>query len=462
MPLVRRAIDNPGATLAAAVGAMVCAVSLVASQHVGVNFVTGFDFESLEADVEFSAAATDAQKRQFMAMLEATLAATDARYGQRNLNGWVTKQNQAQFNREQQTGVQYASIEAPYAFSETRTVAPRLFAKAWRDRVAKPPYVEQLYIGVAGGANNGMPDITLVLRGDDLNEVKAGAEELARVLSSYPGVSNVLDDLPYGKEQLIFALTPAGRSLGLTSESLGRQLRAAYNGQRVQIFNDRDSELEVRVVLPDAERDDLARLSQFPILTPSGALVPLGNVATLKNRRGIDVIRHNQSEMAVRVFADVDPQVNNALAIIADVKAKHIPAITRAHHLTFGLSGKSESDQVILGTMGLGSILALILIYLILAWVFASYLWPLAIMMAIPFGLSGAIAGHWLTGMDIGAMSMLAFFALSGIVVNDAIVLIRCAIDNRAAGLPLRDVSSTARKRARTTAPGSISSRCRR
>ena len=130
MPLVRRAIDNPGATLAAAVGAMVCAVSLVASQHVGVNFVTGFDFESLEADVEFSAAATDAQKRQFMAMLEATLAATDARYGHRNLNGWVTKQNQAQFNREQQTGVQYASIEAPYAFSETRTVAPRLFAKA--------------------------------------------------------------------------------------------------------------------------------------------------------------------------------------------------------------------------------------------------------------------------------------------------------------------------------------------
>jgi multidrug efflux pump subunit AcrB len=439
MRVVAWTIENPGATLCAALGAMLCAVSLVASQHVGVNFVTGFDFESLQADVEFSAAANDAEKRKFIATLESTLAATDAQFGNRNLNSWITKQNQAQFNREQQTGVQYASIEAPYAFAETRSVSPATFANAWRQKITQPPYVEQLYVGVAGGANNGMPDITLVLRGDDLNEVKAGAEELARVLQGYPGVSNVLDDLPYGKEQLIFALTPAGRSLGLTPESLGRQLRAAYTGERVQIFNDRDTELEVRVMLPDAERDDLARLQQFPILTPNGELVPLGNVATLSNRRGIDVIRHNQSEMAVRVFADVDEDVNNALAIIADVKANHVPAITHAHHLTFGLTGKSEADQVILGTMGLGSVLALILIYLILAWVFASYLWPLAIMMAIPFGLTGAIAGHWLTGMDIGAMSLLAFFALSGIVVNDAIVLIRCAMDNRTAGSSLRD-----------------------
>ena len=89
-----------------------------------------------------------------------------------------------------------------------------MFAKSWRDKIHPPAYVEQLYVGVEGGANNGQPDITLVLRGADLESVKAGAEELARVLEGYPGVSNVLDDLPYGKDQLIFTLTPAGRSLG--------------------------------------------------------------------------------------------------------------------------------------------------------------------------------------------------------------------------------------------------------
>ena len=331
MPLARAALDKPGATLCAAIGAMVCGISLVASQHVGIHFVTGFGFESVQANVEFSAAATDAEKQAFIGQLEDTLAATDQEYASSNLNGWTTQQNLAEFNRERQTGVQYLSIVAPYAFEESRTAAPAAFAKSWRDKIRPPAYVEQLYVGVSGGANNGEPDITLVLRGADLESVKAGAEELARVLEGYPGVSNMLDDLPYGKDQLIFTLTPAGRSLGLTSDSLGRQLRAAYNGQRVQIFNENDSELEVRVMLPDAERDDLARLQQFPIQTPTGSLVPLGSVATLYNRRGIDVIRHNNSEMAVRVFADVDEDQNNALAIIADVEKNHIPAITAAH-----------------------------------------------------------------------------------------------------------------------------------
>jgi multidrug efflux pump subunit AcrB len=444
MPLARAALDRPGATLCSAIGAMVCGISLVASQHVGIHFVTGFDFESIRADVEFSAAATDAQKHAFIDDLETTLAATDAEYGKRNLNGWTTAQNLAQFNRERQTGVQYVSIEAPFAFEEARTVEPAAFVDAWRKKIHQPAYVEQLYVGVAGGANNGEPDIALVLRGADLDAVKAGAEDLARVLEGYPGVSNVLDDLPYGKDQLIFELTPAGRSLGLTADSLGRQLRAAYSGQRVQIFNENDSELEVRVMLPDAERDDLARLEQFPIQTPSGSLVPLGNVATLYNRRGIDVIRHNNTEMAVRVFADVDETRNNALAIIADVEKNHVAAITAAHHLSFGLSGKSQGDQMILETMKLGSLMALILIYLILAWVFSSYLWPLAIMTAIPFGLTGAVVGHWLTGIDVGAMSMLAFFALSGIVVNDSIVLISFLKEELEAGRSLREALESA------------------
>ena len=439
MPLARAALDKPGATLCAAIGAMICGISLVAAQHVGIHFVTGFNFESVEANVEFSAAASDTEKRAFIAQLEETLAATDRQFDTKNLNGWSTRQNVAEFNRERETGVQYLSIAAPYAFEETRTVAPAAFAKTWREKIHQPAYVEQLYIGAAGGANNGQPDITLVLRGADLDSVKAGAEALARVLEGYPGVSNVLDDLPYGKDQLIFALTPAGRSLGLTSDSLGRQLRAAYNGQRVQIFNENETELEVRVMLPDAERDDLARLQQFPIQTPSGSLVPLGSVATLSNRRGIDVIRHNNSEMAVRVFADVDEDTNNSLSIISDIEKNQVPAITASHHLTFGLSGKSEGDQLILETMGLGSILTLILIYLILAWVFASYLWPLAIMTAIPFGLTGAIVGHWLMGIDIGAMSLLAFFALTGIVVNDAIVLISFLKDELEAGRPLKE-----------------------
>ncbi len=192
-------------------------------------------------------------------------------------------------------------------------------------------------------------------------------------------------------------------------------------------------------MLPDAERDDLGRLQQFPIKTATGEFVPLANVAVLYNRRGIDVIQHHDTKLAVRVSADVDADVNNAMSIIEDIRENQLDPILDQYDLQFGLSGKSQQDMVIINTMALGGMLTLILIYLILAWVFASYLWPLAIMMAIPFGLTGAVVGHWITGWDIGAMSLLAFFSLTGIVVNDSIVLISFLKRDVDAGKPLRE-----------------------
>lgn len=438
-PLLRLSLAYPGATVAAAIGSVVCAFSLIAAQHVGVNFVTGFDIESVAANVEFAASATDRDKAAFSAHLEETLAATAAEAGEENLVGWMSRQNLATFNRERKTGEQFLSIEAPYAFEESRTTTPAAFVEAWRARIQRPPYVEQFTVAVEGGANNGQADVTLVLRGSDLESLRAGADEVAEILDAYDGVSNVIDDLPYGKDQLVFALTPGGRALGLTPQDLGMQLHAAYSGRRVQIFNQNDSELEVRVMLPDAERDDLAALSHFPIRTPSGALVPLANVATLEARRGMDTIRHHDTRLAIRIFADVDAEVNNSMSILDDLREHQLPAILDRYNLEFGLSGKSKNDEVILGTMALGSLLTLALIYLILAWVFSSYVWPIAIMTAIPFGLTGAVLGHWIMGLEIGAMSMLAFFALTGIVVNDSIVLLSFFKEELARGTALKD-----------------------
>ena len=424
LPFVRRALDYPGATLSAAIGALVVAMSLLVSQHVGFAFVTGFDIESLQANVEFSSAATDTDKFDFLRHLETELAVVHEDNDSANLLGWETKYNLAYFSQERMTGEQYASISANYRYEESRTIQPQQFIDQWRARIVKPAFVEQLTELVDGGQKNGEPALTLVLGGENLDALKRGAEELAEALSRYPGVSNVVDNLPYGREQVIFEITPLGRTLGLSSDSIGRQLRAAYSGTRVQIFNDNDSELEVRMMLPDAERDDLARLAQFPIRTPEGSFVPLSGVATLYNRRGIDVIRHTDGQMAVSISADVDPQQANAIAITSDLRSSALPEILDRNNLTFGLGGKSEQDEVIMSTMALGGLLTLLLIYLILSWVFASYLWPLAIMMAIPFGFTGAVFGHWVTGWDVGAMTLLAFFSLTGIVVNDSIVLI--------------------------------------
>ncbi len=439
IPFVKRALNYPGATLCTAIGGFVIAVSLVASQHVGFAMNTGFSIETLEANVEFASSATDAQKQEFLTHLESTLDEVDTESDHKNLLGWITKYNLADLNNERMVGEQYASVDANYAYEEFRNLTPQNFVNKWREKIIKPPYVEQLVLDAAGGQNNGAPDITLVLRGENLDALKQGAEELATALAAYPGVSNVIDNLPYGKEQIIFQITARGRALGLTPNDIGRQLRAAYSGRRVQIFNENESEVEVRLMLPDHERDDLGRLQQFPIKTNAGEFVPLSNVAILYNRRGIDVIRHTDNQMAVRVSADVDPEVGNAMSITKDLEETALADILDRNDLTFGLGGKSQQDQLIMNTMALGAMLTLVLIYLILAWVFASYLWPLAIMMAIPFGFTGAIFGHWVTGWDVGAMSMLAFFSLTGIVVNDSIVLISFLKRDVEAGRDLKE-----------------------
>ncbi len=437
-PLVDKALNHPFTTLLAAVCTLLVAASLVASQHVGVNLIVGFDLESVEANIEFSSTATDKQKAEFIAHLEHVLVENHQQTDEENLIGWVAKYNSAELNNDRMQGEQYAALSAQYAYEEDRNLAPQKFAQRWLAGVTKPGYVEQLTIGVDGGANNGNPDITLVLRGKSIDKLKAGADELSNLLASYPGITNVVDNLPYGKEQVIFEITPRGRALGLTAESIGSQLRAAYSGSRVQIFNEQDNELEVRVMLPDAERDSLGSLQKFPIRTSNNNFVPLANVATLYNRRGIDVIRHSDTYLAVAISADIDEAVNNAISVVSDIENNQLEPILDRHELTFGLGGQTEQDQIILQTMALGGLLTLGFIYLILAWVFSSYLWPLAIMMAIPFGFAGAIFGHWVTGWDIGAMSLLAFFSLTGIVVNDSIVLISFLRRHVDKGMPLK------------------------
>ena len=366
LPFVRRALDYPGATVCAAIGGVMVALSLLVSQHVGFAFVTGFDIESLQADVEFSSAASDADKLDFLNHLETELQAVHEANDSANLLGWVTKYNLASFSDERMTGEQYASIEANYRYEESRTIQPSQFVEQWRARIVKPVFVEQLTVQVDGGQNNGEPDLTLVLRGDDLDALKRGAEELAEALARYPGCRMSWTICPTAEIRSSSRSLPwAGPWACLQTASAG-SCAPPTAVARVQIFNDNDSELEVRMMLPDVERDDLARLQQFPVRTPEGTFVPLASVAVLYNRRGIDVIRHTDGQMAVSVSADVDPQHANAIAITSDLRSTALPEILDRYNLSFGLGGKSEQDEVIMNTMALGGVLTLLLIYLIL------------------------------------------------------------------------------------------------
>ncbi|MCB1830073.1 MAG: efflux RND transporter permease subunit, partial [Gammaproteobacteria bacterium] len=220
------------------------------------------------------------------------------------------------------------------------------------------------------------------------------------------------------------SLTPEGEVEGLTVESLSRQLRTAFAGRLVQIFQDGPEEVEVRVRLPEAVRDSAAILHHFNVRLPSGEQAPLASVASWESKRGFEILRHAEGKLAVQVIADVDESLANANQIIAALEQGALPELAARLGINYSLEGRSADQRETLADMKVGMLLGLAMIYLVLAWVFASYGWPLVVMTAIPFGLGGALFGHWVMGLELTILSLFGFFALSGIVVNDSIILV--------------------------------------
>jgi multidrug efflux pump subunit AcrB len=243
--------------------------------------------------------------------------------------------------------------------------------------------------------------------------------------------------MAYGREQLIYRLTPVGEALGLTVSDLGRQLRTAFDGQLVQILQDGADEVEVRVMLPSAERGTLASLYRLNVRTPAGDSVPLTAVADWDSRRGFEVLRHADGTLAIEVTADVDATVTTVGEVIAGLEDGTLAQLQRDYGIDSSFEGRSADQRDTLSDMRKGLMLGLVLIYLILAWVFSSYGWPLVVMAVIPFGLTGALFGHWFMGIDLTILSLFGMFGLSGIVVNDSIILVSFYKQLRGEGLSI-------------------------
>jgi multidrug efflux pump subunit AcrB len=252
-------------------------------------------------------------------------------------------------------------------------------------------------------------------------------------------VRAIEDDMAYGQEQFVYRLTPNGEALGLTVDAVGRQLRAAFDGRLVQLFQQGADEVEVRVMLPDAERNSLTGLQALTIALPGGQRVPLNSVVTLSSRQGFEALRHDQGKLAVHVTADVDRAVNRSDRILSSLEEDVLPGLRARYGVNSSFAGRAANQAETMGDMKRGALVGLVLIYVILAWVFSSYGWPLVVMSAIPFGLIGAVVGHWLMGLDLTLLSLFGLFGLSGIVVNDSIILVTFYKHLREQGMPVTE-----------------------
>ncbi|HRX70275.1 MAG: efflux RND transporter permease subunit [Gammaproteobacteria bacterium] len=438
-PLVTLAVDHRWTTLAGAVAVLILAAGLLAGGRLGFNFFPTPEGTRLNANASFVAGTPPQRVRAFMDQVNAALWATEQELGGNLVVAAQTRYGQGQLaSAGSLQGDQHASMLIELTQPDTREVRINDFIKTWRAKVQLPAGIENFTLFSRTSGPPGR-DVDIRLMGENVDQLKAAANELAQTLFTIRGVSAIEDDMPYGKEQLIYRLTPAGEALGLTVDMIGRQLRAAFDGQLVQIFQDGDDEVEVRVMLPDAERDNLIGLERFNVLLPNGESVPLNNVVNLQARRGFEAVRHAEGKLAVQVSADVDTTTVKQGEVIAALEQGVLQDLRQRYGINYSLEGRSADQQETLSDMRRGALFAFAFIYLILAWVFASYGWPLVVMTAIPFGIVGAIVGHWVMNIDLTVLSLFGLFGLSGIVVNDSIILVTFYQQLRAKGLAVRE-----------------------
>ena len=438
--LVTAAVRRPWTALSCALAAMLLTVGLLRGDRLAFNFFPTPEGQILFASVSFAAGTPPERVERFIDHLEHTLNETEAYFGEELVDLAVARLGQ----QERETieagprGDQFASLRVQLVESDARETRNTEFIAAWRERIEPAPGLESLSLTEVRGGPPGR-DVEVSLTGDDPAALKAAALELASVLASAPGVSGIEDDTPFGQEQLIVRLTPQASALGLTVADVGEQLRAAYDGRVAQIFQHEGEEIEVRVVLPDRERNDIASLGNLAVALPGGGVMPLLTAVDIDTRRGFDILRHENGRLAVKVSADVDPAVTHANAVVADLIAGPLPALTGRYGIDWSFKGRQEDQEETLADMAWGAGLALVLIYLVLAFVFASYGWPLVVMAVIPFGMVGAVFGHWVMGIDLTILSLFGFFGLSGIVVNDSIILVSFYKELKRRGLPWRN-----------------------
>lgn len=441
-PLVIKAVHHRGTTLTIAACSLVLAVSMVIFGQVKFQFFPQPESTAIIASVKFAAGTPPEQVHAFARQLEQKLTEADEALSAESslITAAVLRVNTATFDggRNYQNGNQYAMLQVELLQPDEREVRNDAIIKSWKEKLDMPAGVEQLSISSPRGGPPGQ-DLDIFLSGADAITLKHAAEDLAHAMKSFDGLSNVLDDLPYGRQQYIFKLTPLAQSAGLNIAEVGGQLRTALDGQLLQIFYDSYEEIEVRIMLPANERKFQSILETLPIITASGEALPLNNVVELSSQQGLELLRHTNAKLGVHVTAEVNARKTNANDVLTTLQQSTIPDIIQEYGLQVSYKGKAEEQRETSSDMKQGGILALVMIYIILAWVFASYSWPLAVMIIIPFGICGAIFGHWLLGIDLTILSQFGMFGLSGIVINDSIILVTFYKQLRAKGMDVRE-----------------------
>ena len=433
-PVLEKAIKRAGFTLTVFMGVFALSIGLMANGI--VRFVLNPDFvaDFVQADFAMAQGTPQAQTKAVLERVEDALERLD-----RDVSQSVGKESGAVFSHQlafldsQVSG----KVIVELVKEEDSVIDGKEMLKRWTEYIGEVPGATHIgTLSLAGPAQG--PDISLKLVGPDIEDLRQAADIIASQIRNFDGVSDVRNSLEAGKDEIQISIKPLGRTLGLSQSDIGRQVRQSFYGEEVQRMQRGNDEIKVMLRYDRDTRESLKSLDDMRIRTPQGDEVPLDTVAEVTLGKAANSIERVNRKRAARITAMVDKSIGDPQAIIGSIIPRDgSPIVPQYPQVKFDLDGISKEMTQLIVNLIVGFLSALILVYVLLAIPLKSYLQPLGIMAAIPFGVTGAVVGHLLFDLTFSMMSFFGIIALTGVVVNDSLVMVDYINKERRQGVDL-------------------------
>jgi multidrug efflux pump subunit AcrB len=322
---------------------------------------------------------------------------------------------------------------------ETRNVNSDEFQIEWRKAVGEVAGVKELRFMSAMGPG-GDSAISFRLVGTNYENLELASRDLQAKLGEFEGIYDIRSSNSAGNQEIELMLKPSAETLGITLADLGRQVRRAFYGEEAQRIQRGKDEIKVMVRYPKNERRSITNLENMRIRTSSGQWVPFASVAEFKLVKGVSSIKREDRKRSVSVMADFNPEKVQSSSVINEINKDFIPNLVNKYPgVSSELSGQSKEIGKMFGEIGRSMGFAFIMIYILLAIPLKSYIQPIMVMSVIPFGFIGAIVGHLIFDKSFSMMSGFGIIALSGVVVNDSLIMVEFVNRARKEGMRLQD-----------------------
>ncbi|MCA9184221.1 MAG: efflux RND transporter permease subunit [Pirellulaceae bacterium] len=344
------------------------------------------------------------------------------------------------------SGSHLASVQVELVPTEERVVSSEQFIKAWRDEVKEIPGTERLtFKTMAMGPGGVAIEFKILGRTDRLDQLDEAVERAKQRLAEYDGVFDIGDDSIPGKWEYRFRIKPEAMALGVKTADLAETVRAAYYGEEVMRLQRGRHEVKLMVRYPREERRQMANFDEIRVRLDDGIERPITELAEIDVVRGYSEINRINQMRSITVTADVDANRANAQNIIEDLKKDFFPQLTSDFEgISIRWEGEQEQRRESIESLRNGFVVALLIMFGLLALEFKSYFQPFLVMLIIPFGIIGAVWGHVIMGIPVSMFSLFGLVALTGIVVNDSIVLIDFINSGIRAGVPVEKALTAA------------------